>query len=267
MLQYERTNAVVSLTLIGLALYFALEVPARLTRVPLLGTDLAITASRRWLMALLLVAVVMAGADMVVRAQPALLERRLAYLATFWVLPGLLVIVLIQALGFAPNPLIWGISLIGAGILLWLTIVAAFHQAGPKGGAPFWAYLWEQLMADALALILFTLLYQAGQRALVSAGAMVMVSGMLALPLLRQKSPLITKSWLFASVIGLALGQATWAIRFWPVTALQAGLILFLLFYLLVGLTQQFLLARLSGRLVGEYGLIAALALVVIYFL
>ena len=267
MLQYERTNAVVSLTLIGLALYFVLEFPTRVTSIPLFGTPLGINASRRWLMILILVGVVMAGADMVVRSQPALLQRRLSYLATFWVLPGLLVVAATQTLGFAPSPLVWGLSLAGVGLLLWLTIVAAFHQASDRTDAPRWAFLWEQFIGYALALTLFTLIYQIRSRSLLSAGAVLLISGLIALPLLRQNKRLISKIWLFASVIALIVGQMTGVLNLLQIGALQAGLILFLTFYLLVGLAQQHLLNKLSYRVLQEYALLAAIALVAIYFL
>jgi len=51
---YERINAVVSITLIGLALYFVLDFPAQSTTFMLFGTPLNVDAPRQWLMMLLL---------------------------------------------------------------------------------------------------------------------------------------------------------------------------------------------------------------------
>ena len=89
---YERINAVVSLTLIGLALYFVLDFPRQITTLMLFGSPLEVDSPRQWLMALLLGGLAMAGSDAVMRTHAELPSRRLSYLATFWTLPGLLVI-------------------------------------------------------------------------------------------------------------------------------------------------------------------------------
>src|SRR5512145_1640996 len=89
---YERISVVVSLTLIGVSLYFVLEFPPDPVAFNLFGTPLALNAPRQWLMAILLGGLTMAGTDAIIRSHPALPSRRLSYLASFWLLPGLLVI-------------------------------------------------------------------------------------------------------------------------------------------------------------------------------
>lgn len=261
---YERTNAVVSLTLIGLALYFVLEFPIQATQVNLLGSPLGVDSPRRWLMALLLVGFAMAGTDMVIRAHPALPSRRLDYLVTFWMLPGLLVIAATQLLGLAPTPVTWGIGLLGMGVLLWLTVVAEYHQLSPHTPARYWTHLWRQFVGYVVALALFTLIYQTRSRSAMSATQVLLVSGMVALALLRQPPKLMARTWLFAAVIGLSMGQITWALNYWHARTLSGGLFLLLVFYLLIGLAQQQLLGALSRRTLWEFGMVATLALVVI---
>lgn len=266
MIQYERTNAVVSLTLIGLALYFVLEFPTRAASVTLFGSPLGVNAPRRWLMAMLLVSLVMAGTDMVIRSHPTLPGRRLGYLATFWMLPGLLVVAATQILGFVPNSLVWGASLLGTGLLLWLTIVAEF-QGVPTGARrqPRWATLWQQMIGYGLALVLFALIYHARSRSALSASEVLLVSSMVAVSLLRLPPAQISRTWLYAGLIGLCLGQMTWALNYWRISTLTGSLLLFLTFYVLVGLTQQHLLSTLTRRTLWEYGAIAVVALGVIY--
>jgi hypothetical protein len=258
---------VVSLTLIGLALYFVLEYPARVVTVTLFGTPLGVDTPQRWTMVFLLVGLVMAGTDMVIRSHPALGDNRLSYLATFWMLPGLLVLLATQTLGLATSPLEWGASLIGTGLLLWLTIVAEFQQIPTNRPARRWAYLWQQMIGYALALALFFVIYHTRSRSALSATLVLLMSGMIALSLLRQKPIDILRTWLFAAIIGLSLGQMTWALNYWRTSTLSASLLLFLVFYILVGLAQQRLWDKLSRRIVWEFGFIAAIGLVVIYTL
>lgn len=262
---YERISAVVSLTLIGLVLYFVLEFPTQAAALTLFGSPLALSAPRQWLMAILLGGLAMAGSDAIMRDHPALPDRRLSYLATFWMLPGLLVIVASQTLGLAPNTEAWVAGLVGVGLLLWLTIIAGFRQLSPGSSGYRWSRLWEQLMGYGLALTLFIAIYHPRSRGALSASAILLVSAMIALALLRQKPPLISKTWLFAAIIGLSLGQITWALNYWRTSSLQAGLLLLLIFYILVGLAQQSLLGALSRRALWEFGAVAVVALLIIF--
>jgi hypothetical protein len=262
---YERISAVVSLILIGLALYFVLNFPAQVMSLSLFGTPLVVETPHRWLMIVLLAGMAMVGTDAVLRAQPHLPSRRLNYLATFWTLPGLVVVVATQTLGLAPSAPTWAVALAGVGILLWLTILAEIRQISPERGTPLWSRLWRQFIGYAAALLLFIVIYQTRSRSAVSATAVLLVGGMVALALLRHTPQQISKTWLFASVIGLSLGQITWALNYWRTGAINAGLLLLLIFYILVGLAHQQLLGTLSRRTVWEFGGVAAVGLMVIF--
>lgn len=264
MLTYERLSGVVSLTLIGLSLYFVLNFPGQVTTFELLGSPLTLDAPRRWLMVVLLGGLVMAGTDAVIRTHPLLSVRNLNYLATFWVLPGLLVVLATQTLGLAPSPVIWAMGLIGVGIILWLTIMAEFLQVTHKIDPGFWPRVWQQLVGYGIALLFFIIIYQSRSRSLVSATGVMLVGGVTALSLLRLAPQQIDKTWLYAAIIGLSLGEITWALNYWRIHALNAGLLLFLVFYIAVGLAQQQLLGRLSRRTLIEFGAIGLIALAVI---
>lgn len=264
---YERISAVVSLTLIGLALYFVLAFPSQVVTLTLFGSPLTLDTPRQWLMAVLLGVLAMAGTDAVVRGHPALPDRRLSYLATFWMLPGLLVFLATQTLGLAPNTVAWAIGLAGVGLLLWLTIIAQYHHVVAEATAHRWLRLWHQLIGYAVALALFIIIYHPRSRSALSATAILLVSSMIALALLRQKSEALSKTWLFAVVIGLALGQITWTLNYWRISTLHAGLVLLLAFYILVGLAQQRLLNALSRRALWEFGTITVAVLLVIFYL
>ncbi|MCB0210125.1 MAG: hypothetical protein KDJ52_12385 [Anaerolineae bacterium] len=263
MLTYERISGVVSLTLIGLALYFVLNFPVQVTSFMLLGSPLTVDSPQRWLMIVLLGVLAMAGADTVIRTHPALSSRKLGYLATFWVLPGLLVILATQTLGLAPSPLAWAGGLVIVGLLLWLTILTEFRQVAPAGSS-LWSRLWQQFIGYAIALLFFIVIYQSRSRSLMSATGVMLVGGMVALSLLRSTPEQISKTWIFAAIIGLSLGQITWALNYWRTGTLNAGLLIFLVFYVLVGVAQQQLLGTLTRRTLAEFGAIAAIALAVI---
>ena len=260
---YERISTVVSLILIGLALYFVLKFPPEAATVSLFSTPLSLATPRQWLLALLLAGLAMAGTDTVIRAHPDLPDRRLSYLASYWMLPGLLVLLATQTLGLASTPLYWGVGLAGVGLLLWLTIFAGYRDiTGAR-----WAYLWRQFAGYALALALFLIIYYTRNRSALSATTILLVSGMIALALLRQPTDSMSKTWLFAVIIGLVMGQITWALNYWRTSTLSVGLLLLLFFYVLTGLAQQYLTDKLSRRSLWEFGSVSVVALLVIFII
>jgi hypothetical protein len=265
MLINERISVVVSLTLIGLALYFVLAFPAQTATFTLFGTPLAVGSIQQWLAALLLAGMAMAGADAVIRVHPALPSRHMAYLMPFWMLPALLVLLATQTLGLAPNPFVWGVGLVGVGLLVWLTLKAEFRQISIKANHFHWSYLWQQLMGYTIALLFFILIYSTRSRSALSATGITLVSGVVALALLRHKREVVAKTWLFACIIGLSLGQITWALNYWRINSLSAGLLLLLIFYVFVGIAQQQLLGKLSRRAVWEFGAVTLVALLIIF--
>ena len=117
----------------------------------------------------------------------------------------------------------------------------------------------------SIALIFYILIYQSRSRSAISATAIMGVSGIIALALLRQSPDQIFKTWLFAAVIGLSLGQITWALNYWRTGALNAGLLLFLVFYVLVGIANQQLSGVFSRRVLWEFGVVSLVTLVVIF--
>ena len=262
---YERISAVVSITLIGMAVFFVLDFPTQAAGLILLGSPVSLDAPSRWLMVILLAAMVMAGVDNIIRFHPRLPSTRMIYVATFWMLPGLVVILATQTLGLSDSAPIWAASLVGVGAILWYTIVAELRLVEPGPG--IWSRLWQQLVGYIVALLFFVVIYNTRSRSALSATAVMFVSGMVAVALLRQQPARILTSWLLAVIIGLSMGQLTWALNYWRVGTLNAGLLLFLVFYLLVGLSQQHLVGKLSSRTLWEFGAIATVALVVIFSL
>ncbi len=263
---YERISAVVSLTLIGLTLYFALDFPVEAAQFTLFNSPVGVNSPRQWLMIFLLGSLAMVGTDTVVRSHTSLPSQQSDYVATFCFLPGLLTILATQLLRLAPNPLAWVMGLLIVGMLLWATIIIELQQVPLDPTVAYgWRRPWQQLISYGLILAFYMLIYQTRSRSALSATGIALVSTMVAATLLRQKPSAISKTWLFAVIIGLSLGQITWALNYWHTTTLRAGLFLFLVFYVLLGLAQQQLLGRFSRQVLWEFSLVAAITLWVIF--
>ncbi len=258
---YERISVAVSLTLIGLALYFVLEFPSQAANAVLFGTPVGVGSPLQWLMAVLLTGLAMSGSDAVILAHPDLPDRRLSYRAHFWAAPGLLVFLATQTLGLASSTLAWAYSLIAVGLLLWITLLAQYRQLSADRPAAGWPFVWHQFISYALALALFTVIYYPRLRSVVSASGVMLTAGLLALALLRSRPDRTPTVWLYSTVIALSLGQMTWALNYWRVGTLQAGLVLFAAFYALTTAARQSLNNRLTRRAVAEIGGVTAVIL------
>ena len=102
-------------------------------------------------------------------------------------------------------------------------------------------------------------------RSLVSSTLVGVTATLLAIELLRTWDRRAQLVLAYGLIVGLLLGQVTWALNYWPLLpGLTGGLLLLLSFYLAVGIAQQGLQGRLTRRVLIEFGVFGAVALVLI---
>ncbi len=70
---------------------------------------------------------------------------------------------------------------------------------------------------------------------------------------------------IYSAITGLVLGQATWALNYWRLDSLTGGLVLLVLFYDVVGLSQYGLQGTIKRRIVLEYAPITITAMALIW--
>jgi hypothetical protein len=157
---YERLNMVVSVTMIGLALYFVIDLPTRLYPVDWLGQTFTVTASSRLVMVLLLGGLAFTGAGAVMRSHP---DLSLPYTVPFWVNATFTVTLAALTLSRLGSPLNWAIGLFITGTLLWFTLLAEYYALNPQPSLlRRLSKLWSQWVSYALLLAYTTLLPQLG---------------------------------------------------------------------------------------------------------
>jgi hypothetical protein len=177
---------------------------------------------------------------------------------TLWILPGLLV----WAIGLAlvlwrPDDLLLGRGLpllgallVGAAIFAQDREIAAASDAGEPTALPKQLL---SLLTYLAAFGLFTLVYQIKERSLISATTTAFVAALLSLVLLRGAGSQRQRTMLYAVLIGLSMGEVTWALNYWVVRELVGGAVLLLVYYVMVGLIEIVLRAELNRRLLAEY--------------
>lgn len=251
---YDRVSILVSLVLLGLAFSLIIALPTRLVNTTVLGSQVTLVLSGRWILAGLLTALTALGTDYALREHPRYGAGDVPFAFLFWIIPCL---VTLAAAGFAPalppTPLVW-VALLGVtGALLSLVIVAEYRTIDPKDPAYTPARLGLNVLVYLAALFLFAGVYNAKARSLLSATAVLLLAGLLALALLRAERQATARTWLYAAICALILGEATWALNYWGVSGMVGGVLLVLAFYFFTGLAQQHLLGRFSRTVLFEF--------------
>lgn len=192
------------------------------------------------------------------RLHPAFANVAERFSLTLWILPALL----IWATGLAlvlwrPDDLILaqGLPLFGA-LLVGLAVFAQDREVAVMDDAAEPVAVPKQLLSLLTYLAafgLFTLIYQIKERSLISATTTAFVAAVLSLVLLRGAGALRQRTLLYAVLIGVCLGEVTWALNYWVVRELVGGAVLLLVYYVIVGLIEIVLRAQLSRRLLAEY--------------
>jgi hypothetical protein len=294
----DRASVLVWVALMGLVAQRVLALPSREITATVLGSPITLTITTNTILGALLAALVASGTEAVVRAHPRSLTRLPMSFAgpassgvavprydittsapgrqldlfltksnhwVFWALPVALVLIALFLLPVAPSNTYWLLGVMLTGVALGVSMAGIYYTIDPFARGYRRARLGMNALTYAVALVLFLVVYRSRARSIVSATEVLLVSGLLALELLRgsgRPTPLIV---LYAGITGLLLGQVTWALNYWRLSSLTGGLVLLVVFYDVVGLAQNALQGRIRRRVLTEYALISIGAMALIW--
>jgi hypothetical protein len=207
----------------------------------------------------------MIGAESLIRSHPLGRRGELEYSYPFWILPGLLNLALAAWLNQIDNVNLWAVGVLVAAILVPLALAAEYAAVDPQQRAGTVLHWCQTALIYLVALILFTLIYGMNARSLISGTAVVVVAFLLTVRLLWPTVREIGETAVYATVVGLLIGQLIWVLNYWSLSGLRGGLLLLLLFYVVTGLMVQSRNDRFSRQVVLEYVTVTALALVAIF--
>jgi len=261
---YDHISVLTSLILIGIVLFLVVHVPTWTLASQPLGSPLTLNVSGDWLVTLILLGLACTGTDSVIRCHPRSRAGELPYTFVFWILPGLLTVLMAALLPRAPNTQYWFMGLIATAALLSLVVAVEYRTVDPSAPAYRPARLALNLVTYLIALGLFTVIYASKARSLITATSTMVAGGLLALDLLREEQQPMHRRLLYASLIGLLLGEAVWALNYWRVSSLTVGGLLLLLFYLTTGIAQQHLQENLNRRTLLEFATVGVIGVIIL---
>ncbi len=258
---YERLSMVVSLALIGLALYFVIDLPARIVQVDIFGISVAPAISVRLLMVVLLGGLALTGTGTVVRSRP---NERVSYLKPYWVNPMLITVLATLTLAQTGSALTWAIGLAITGILLWLSMLAEYYVLQSSKAMLNFYRLWSHGVSYALILAYAVFIVQLEISIAAKLVSLFVVSWMLAASVLKLYAPPEQTISSPGFIVALALSQLVWIFTYWPIAAIAVGLVAILAFHTLCGLLIAQQQNRFSKRIVVEYAVVAGIGLFVV---
>lgn len=254
----ERLAIIATMVAVGLMFSTVIELPTQRLAFHLFGSELSLTLSGPAQLLGILSVLVCAGAHLLATnalkaREPHPLLLGLLESAMHWGLPlliatlGLLLIQRIPWRGFQ-------IALaVATGLLVSTTLSLQMATLSTRAGR----FKWQQVILQALVYITaygsYTLIFGSRSRSLLSATAVLFVSVMLSLELLRLVDAPSWRIWLHALLVGLVIGELTWCLNYARLDAQAGGIILLMAFYTIAGITQQGLWGRLTPRVLLEY--------------
>jgi len=266
-LNRDRLSVLIALILLTSVLFRFVQLPQVTRRFHLLGSPLEVNLTGTGLLVVLVGGLAAMGARYILAAHPDAPDRLPRPLVFSWVLPGLMGGMAAYLVELAPTEVVWAGGLLLAMLLIGLTVAAEFAALSPRHPAATRARLGLNVLAYLLALLFFYLIYRTRARSLVTATEITLVAFLIALDLLGVAETRATRVVLYAGIVGLLVGEATWALNYWRLDNWTTSLLLLLFFYLATGITQQYLLDRLKPAVLLEFGLVTAAVLTLVFVL
>ncbi len=263
-LERNRLSVLIAVLLLGSVIFRFIELPERVWNRQLLGSPLEIHVTETWLLITLMVGLVCTGTSLILHDHPHLVEHSGRPIYVSWILPGVLIGLSAYLVARISTWPMWigGLTLVGIAI----SLVISIEYTAVSSDAPGYptARLALNVLAYLLVFILFAIIYHTRTRSLVTATLTLLTAMLLALDLLSVADVPLRRVLLFAGIVGLIVGESTWALNYWQVSAWVGGLFLLLIFYITVNAAHQHLLEHLSGPILVEFVIVAIIVLTII---
>ena len=260
-LDRDNMSVLIAILLLGNLLFRFIELPEQRWRFRVFGSPLDVHLTGVELLVVLMVGLACTGTNLILHGRDQQ-ETRPIYIS--WILPGIVAGLCTFALSRVALLPVWIAGLFLMGFIIAATIMSEYRAASLDAPSYAGARLTLNVLAYFLAFVLFALVYQARSRSVISATATMLAAILLSLDLLSVADAPITRVLIFACVVGLIVGESTWALNYWQVSSWIGGVLLLLVFYVVTNLAYQHLLGKLTVLTMVEFAAVASVVFVVV---
>lgn len=263
----ERLSVILAATLASATLFRFVELPTLAWGARrILGSPLQVTFGGDWLLALLMVGLVATGTFSLIQSHP-LHESQERLLIFSLITPTLGTLLASLLLIRATSWPVWLVTLLIGGVLIGLLMHLSYRAFSPDSPGYTTARTVLNIADYLLGFALASIILRAQERALITGPAMLALMGLLACDLLSASGVKWTKVLLFSGIIALLVSELAWVLGYWPVSTWTAATILTLALYLLSGLSYQYLLGRMTHRVLWEFGIVAMIMFILVLWI
>jgi hypothetical protein len=263
-LNRDRLSVLVASILLLNVLFRFFQFPEIVRQLQVLGSPLEIHITGTSLLVVLTVALVAAGTRFVLYAHPAVPDNLPRPLYLSLVLPSMLAGLATQVVHLVPTVRLWSVGVLGIGLLVSLAVTAEFVSLSTEDPRYTRARLALNLLAYLLAFSIFFLVYRLRVRSLITATMTTVAAFLVALDLLSVADVSVGRVALYAGVVGVIVGESTWALNYWRMGNWVGAFFILLIFYVASGIAHQHLLKRLALRVLAEFAAVSAFALAIL---
>jgi len=259
----DRLSVLLAVILFCAALFRFVELPTRYWGIrEIFGSPLNIALSGDLLLVALMTGLVATGTLAIMQEHP-LRQSKERALAFSLITPTLGTLLMTLWLVRATSLPVWLVILLLGGAFVGLLIqlsYAAFTTDNP--GYPS-ARTMLNIANYLIGFALFSLILREQERALVTGPVLFGLSWLLAAELLSATGARQGLVIVLATTIALIESELAWIVGYWPVSAWTTATVLTLGLYLWGGIGYQYLLGRLTRRIVIEFSMTAVLILII----
>jgi hypothetical protein len=263
----NRILTLLALIAMAPALLLVIDLPVRAISLDVFGSPLSFEFGVDTLLITLVPVLAIAGVDWVLREHPAVRRGDVGYLFPFWIAPGLGTLALCLLLTRISTWPLWIAALVVGIVVIGILINAEYGALSSDLAGYANSRLVVSGLTYVIGYVLYAAIYSQRERTVISATQTALVTFLLAIELLAPHRIGVGKAVLNAVVLAFLTGQATWAMNYWNISTWSAGVLLLTWLYVGVGMSQEFHEGQPARGVLVEYGVVAAVALAVVWLL
>jgi hypothetical protein len=273
--RYDRVITLTTVITVGLGLLvFLQQSPVTLPLPflpggPVLGID--------WFIAIGLIVTAVVGADIITRSYTGIEDVERMWLRfgsvqirtapRYWILPALTVLGAELFLRLLSSGLALYLAVAIAATVFGGIMVAQYHAQSRQDQHYNLAVFGLNVVIYVVAFVLFTSIYVNRVRSLFSATIVFIIAALLTFELLHGTRQPLRRVIIYSLVCGLMVGETTWALNYWPASAVVGGVFLLVVFYALGGLVSNYFRGDLTGRVVAEFATVSLIGLGLVLYI
>lgn len=213
-----------------------------------------------------MVATACVGGDQLIHAHWRQHRRRRRYDFTLWIFPALIVLggFLVLRLPFFTSGATVALGIGGTTLLFVVIVICQLHSLSTEDPHYTGARFTLSLLAYLTAFGIYSSIYAPRLRSLYSATPVVIITILICLELFRGQRVNGRRAVFYAGVLGLIVGEMTWALNYWLVSPLVGGILMLVALYCGSGIVQSHLSGELNRRTILEFTGIAVGAVMLV---